>query len=270
MGDIVRSRKPLTAGKPQAMDVPKGTVVGLDIDTDRNSFVLVKVCGMNNPLRVQESTLERVTSGFAVGDWVCLKEENNKHSSVGILHSVHRDGVVAVGFIGLECLWTGNSSDLQMAKAFYVGQFVRLKANVFTPRFNWPRKRGGWATGRISKVLPNGCLLVDFPGRLVFGDESRFLADPAEVEVVSFDTCPGVIEKYLHVEDFHWAVRPLAITFSLFTAIKLGMFVGRRVSTKLRKGRRSGDRQAGGNTAWLRSPVANILFKEGVSTATVR
>ncbi|KAJ0074834.1 hypothetical protein Patl1_34544 [Pistacia atlantica] len=270
VGDSVRSRKPLNGRRPQRMDVPEGTVVGLDTDTERSGFVLVKIPSMHNPLKVQESTLERVSSGFAVGDWVQLKDENNKHSTVGILHSVQRDGRVAAGFIGLETLWTGNASEIQMAKAYYVGQFVRLKANVFTPRFEWPLKsEGEWATGRISQVLPNGCLIVGFPGRFVFGQESNnSLADPAEVELVSFETCPGMVEKYQHIEDYHWSVRPLAIALSLFTAMKFGLFVGRSVSSKLKKRRSStrGDSQdgpAGSNAAWLPSPVANIIFREG-------
>uniref|UniRef100_A0A2P2J555 LRR-RLK n=1 Tax=Rhizophora mucronata TaxID=61149 RepID=A0A2P2J555_RHIMU len=271
VGDTVRLRKPL---KPQTMDVPKGIVIALDGHDNKNGFVLVKIAGMQNSMRVQDSTLERVTSGFAAGDWVCLKEENSKHSCVGILHSVQRDGNVAVGLVGLETLWRGNSSELEIAKAYYVGQFVRLKAKVSTPRFEWPHKRGGgWATGRISQVFPNGCLLVSFPGRLVFGDKSNsFLADPAEVELVSFDTCPGVVEKYQHVEDFHWSVRPLAIALSLFTAMKLTISIGRGVGAKLKRGQRSGDQDnlAGNNAAWLPSPVANILFKDGVPTATVR
>ncbi|EOX92214.1 Uncharacterized protein TCM_001194 [Theobroma cacao] len=69
---------------------------------------------------------------------------------------------------------------------------------------------------------------------------TNFLADPAEVESVSFDTCPGVVEKYQHVEDIHWAVRPLAIVFGLFTAMKLTMFVGCSVSTRVKKCRRNG------------------------------
>ncbi|KAF2323225.1 hypothetical protein GH714_034235 [Hevea brasiliensis] len=56
-------------------------------DTDGNDDVLIKIPGIHKPLRVQESALERVTSGFAVGDWVPLKEEHGRHSSVGILHS---------------------------------------------------------------------------------------------------------------------------------------------------------------------------------------
>ncbi|KAJ9190015.1 hypothetical protein P3X46_001252 [Hevea brasiliensis] len=278
VGDAVRSRKPLNACKPQNMDVSSGTVVDVDSDTDRNGFVLVKIAGIRNPLRVQESTLERVTSGFAMGDWVRMKEEHGRHSPVGILHSIDREGGgVTVGFVGLGTLWMGSASELQIAKVYCVGQFVRLRANVVTPRFEWPRKRGGrWATGRISQILPNGCLFVGFPGRLVFGDESNsFLADPAEVELVSFDTCPGVVEKYQHVEDFHWVVRPLVIALGVFTAAKLTISVGRKVSTKLRMGQRSGnghyqDGSAGNNAAWFPPPVANILFKEGVPTATVR
>ncbi|KAK1576576.1 hypothetical protein Q3G72_015044 [Acer saccharum] len=269
VNDMVRSRKPLNAHRPRTLDVPEGTVVGLDSDSNRSGFVLVKLPGLHNPLKVQESALERVTSGLAAGDWVSLKDANTNHSSVGILHSVQRDGSLAVGFIGLETLWTGKSSEVQMAKPYYIGQFVRLKANVFTPRFEWPSKRGGeWATGRILQVLPNGCLVVGFPGRFVFGNESNsFLADPAEVEVVSFDTCPGMVGKYQHIEDYHWSVRPVAIALGLFTTIKLGLSVGRNVSARLQKRRRNSmqegghcqDGQAGGNAGWLPSPVANMI-----------
>ncbi|KAL1166762.1 hypothetical protein V6Z11_A06G218400 [Gossypium hirsutum] len=262
VGDTVRSRSPLNARRPHTVDVREGTIVGLDGDADKNSFALVKVPGMHNALRVQESTLERVTFGFAVGDWVRLKQETNSHSPVGILHAVQRDGAVSVGFLGLETLWVGKAYQLQMAEPYYVGQFVRLKPNVVTPRFEWPRQSGGtWCSGRISEILPNGCLVVEFPGRFVLGNEpNRFLADPNEVESVSFDTCPGIVEKYHHVEDFHWAVRPLAIAFGLFTAMKLTILMGRGISARLKKNRLnsqdSGDRKSG----WRR------IFRDASST----
>lgn len=280
VGDTVRSRKPLNARKPQTMDVPEGTVVSLESNSEKDGFVLVKIPGVRNPVRVLVSTIERLTSGFAVGDWVCLKGDAGRHSSIGILHSIQREGGVAVGFLGLETLWRGHLTDLQVANAYYIGQFIRLKENVRAPRFDWPRKSGGvWATGRISHVLPSGCLVVRFPGRFVLGDEPDcFMADPAEVELVSFDTCPGVVQKYQHVEDFHWAVRPLAIALGLFTAMKFSLFVGQTVSSGLKKGRRNSvrhgdscqDGQSGSGAGWLPPPFANILFKEGASTATAR
>ncbi|CAI9771497.1 unnamed protein product [Fraxinus pennsylvanica] len=183
VGDMVRSRKSPDSCNPENMDVPKGAVVGLERDTDQDGFVL---------------------------------KEDRKHSPVGGLHSITRDGSVAVTFIGLETLWKGSYSEFQMAKPYCVGQFITLNSNVFSPRFEWPRKRGGeWATGRIC----------------------QFLADPAEGELVSFDTCPGMVKKYQHLEDFHWAVRPLSIALGVFTSMKFGLFIGRKIGrSKNRKG----------------------------------
>ncbi|PIA34436.1 hypothetical protein AQUCO_03700005v1 [Aquilegia coerulea] len=279
MGDMVRSRKTQNSWKSENMDIPEGTIVGMDRGTERDGFILVRVHGIHDPLRVKPSTVERVTCGLAAGDWVRLKVEDKKHSPVGILHSIQRNGSVAVGFIGMETLWRGHSSDLQMAESYCVGQFLRIKENVFSPRFEWPKKTGGeWATGRIGQILPNGCLVVSFPGRLAFRDAcGSFLADPAEVEVVSFNTCPGVVKKYQHLEDFHWAVRPLVIALGLFTAMKFGFFVGksmRRTRTKKDQShlvQGDGQRQDGhgGSSAWLPPPVAN-LFREGGSTSSAR
>ncbi|KAL5729647.1 Protein KINASE OF THE OUTER CHLOROPLAST MEMBRANE 1 [Ranunculus cassubicifolius] len=273
MGDKVRSRKSPNSCKLENMNIPEGIIVGLD----SGGFILVRVHGIHDPLRVNSSTVERVTFGLAAGDWVRIKVENKNHSPVGILHSIERDGSVAVGFIGMETLWSGKSGDLQMAESYSVGMFVRVKESVFNPRFEWPRKRGGeWATGRISQVLPNGCLVVGFPGRLPFRDEcSTFLADPAQVELVSFDTCPGIVNKYQHVEDFHWAVRPLVIALSLFAAVKLGLFVGKGRGRSRTKKVQSlsvhgdGKRQDGQSSTWIPPPVAN-LFREGGNTSTAR
>lgn len=270
VGDTVRSRKAVNSRCTQTMAVTEGTVVGLEKDTDQDGYVLVRISSLPNPLRLNVSTLERVTSGFAAGDWVRLIKENKEHSSVGILHFIQRDGNVAVGFLGLETLWKGHPSDLQMAEPYFVGQFVRLKASIVNPRFEWPHKGGGmWATGRISQTLPNGCLIVKFPAILVIGGECKsFLADPAEVELISFDTCPGVVEKYQHAEDFHWAVRPLAIAVGLYTAVKLGVFIGRNVGATFKsKGHKNqlhsegrGQDGHGGGSAARRRAVAKILF----------
>ena len=271
---MVQSRKPSNTCKPQNMDVPEGTVVGLDRSAD-HGFVLVRVHGIHDPIRIHSSALERVTYGLAAGDWVHLKEEDKKHSPVGILHSINRDGGVAVGFIGLRTLWNGNSSELEMAESYCVGQFVRLKGNILSPRFEWPRKRcGSWATGRISWILPNGCLVVKFPGMLTFGDESNtFLADPSEIDLVNFRTCPRMIEKYQHVEDHHWAVRPILIAFGLLTALKLGMSIGKKIRRNMNANANANESQYkdshnASNSKW-RPSVVNIIFR-GVKFPTGR
>lgn len=278
VGDKVRSRKPKNSCRAEIMTIPEGTVVGMENEGDPpDSFILVKVRGFHNPQRVHSSAVERVTFGFAAGDWVRAVDEDKKRRSpspVGILHSIDRAGRVTVGFVGMETLWHGSYTELQMAEPYCVGQFLRLKANVSSPRFEWPRKRGGsWATGRVSRILPNGCLVVKFPGMFSFGEPLSSLADPSEVEVVSFTRCEGVAKKYQHLEDFHWAVRPVLIAVGFFTALKLGLFVGRGVGRSRQK--KGGDvlvrgeaaqRQDGPNESnpqWLPPSVANMLFREG-------
>ncbi|CAL5199133.1 unnamed protein product [Lathyrus oleraceus] len=280
VGDMVRSRKSPNSCKAQNMDVPEGTVVGLERTAD-HGFVLVRVHGIHDPIRIHVSTLERVTDGLAAGDWVRVKDKNQKHSPVGILHTINRDdGRAAVGFIGLQTLWNGNPSDLEMSESFCVGQFVRPKENILSPRFEWRRKRGGAsATGRISWILPNGCLVIKFPGLLTFGNESNtFLADPSEVEVVDFKACPGIMEKYEHIEDHHWAVRPVLVALGILTALKLGILAGNKVrrckkfnaiiesKNQYLEGQNTNSPTRNvishGNTAWVPS-VANILFKDG-------
>lgn len=277
VGDTVRSRKPLNSCKPESMLIPDGTIVGLDTDpnTHQTPHVLVRVHNLHDPLRVHASTLERVTFGLSPGDWVRFKTQNNtknQHSNVGIVHAVSRDGTLTVGVIGIATLYKCVYTDVQMAENYCVGQFVRIKSNVFSPRFEWVRKRGGeWGTGRVALVLPNGCLVVKFPGRvnLKFGGESEtFLADPGEVELVSFGMSGSVVEKYWHVEDFHWGVRPLLVGLGFFVVVKLGVCVGGKMrgkkSEKVESQRGEG---GGGNAKWLPPNMANIIFREGVTTS---
>ncbi|CAN6220672.1 unnamed protein product [Urochloa humidicola] len=279
VGDKVRSRKLKNSCSPETMEIPDGTIVGMEDDGERDGYILVRVHGLHNPLKVRCSTVERVTYGFAAGDWVRLREEDKKCSQVGILHSIDRDGTVTVGLMGMDTLWKGNYSDLQMAEAYCVGQFVRLKANISSPRFEWQRKRGGGlATGRISHIHPNGCLLVKFPGKFSLGEVCSCLADPSEVEVVRFDKCEGIVKKYEHLEDFHWAVRPLFVAIGLFTALRLGVFVGKSIarprSRKVASIYRHSDDyqqpqqvvQNNVHAAWL-PPVANMFFGDGAASS---
>lgn len=266
IGDLVRSRKSLNSSDSQKLAVTEGTVVGLEKDTDQDGCVLVRIPSMQNPLRLNVTTLERVTYGFAAGDWVRLIKENKGQPSVGILHSIERDGSIAVGFLGLPTMWTGHCSDVEIAEPFLVGYFVKLKTNVTSPHFEWPHKRGGsWASGRISQVLPNGCLVVSFPAMFTMGGDSKtFLADPAEVGRVSLDTCTGMMEKYQHIEDFHWAVRPLAIALGVFMAGKLGIFVGKNLGKAFVKGsehqKKNGGQHGCNSSSHRRPSVAKILF----------
>ncbi|XP_020584119.1 mitogen-activated protein kinase kinase kinase 2 [Phalaenopsis equestris] len=278
VGDTVRSRKPKDSCQQTNMAISEGTVVGLETKDDTNGFILVRVHRFHNPLRVHSSMVERVSHGFAAGDWVRISnEEDMKHSPIGILHKIDHNGRVTVAFAGLETLWEGNHTELQMAASYCIGQFIRIKSNVSNPMFDWPKNKGGiWATGRIMQILPNGCLVVRFPGRLSFGDAPNYLADPSEVEAVSFTSCYGVVKKYQHLEDYHWSVRPLVVALGLFAALKLGVIVRNGMvkkevkalhgeSPKRQQEKKVQHVQNGSSSAWFPSSVANVLFGEPVA-----
>ncbi|KAG6409481.1 hypothetical protein SASPL_127521 [Salvia splendens] len=176
VGDVVRSRKANTCS-PKNMDVPEGSVVGLERDTDQDGYVLVRVHGVHDPLRVHVSTLERVTFGLAAGGLGSPEERREEALAHWHPPLSNRDGSVAVAFIGLETLSKGMYSQFEMAKPYCAGQFVKLKSSVFSLRFDWPRGRGGdWATGRICQVLPNGCLVVKFPRPAEHGERGQVSA----------------------------------------------------------------------------------------------
>ncbi|OWM86620.1 hypothetical protein CDL15_Pgr015655 [Punica granatum] len=60
----------------------------------------------------------------------------------------------------------------------------------------------------------------------MFGaEEDTFVADPCEVELVSFHNSSGIVKKYRPLEDFHWAVRPAMIALCLSATIKFVSFV---------------------------------------------
>nr|CAD1831801.1 unnamed protein product [Ananas comosus var. bracteatus] len=66
VGDVVRSRKPKNSCRPESMEIPEGTIVGMETNNEnRDSFILVRVHGFHDPLRVHSSTVERVTYGFS-------------------------------------------------------------------------------------------------------------------------------------------------------------------------------------------------------------
>ncbi|KAL2318071.1 hypothetical protein Fmac_031947 [Flemingia macrophylla] len=210
VGDMVRSRKAFNSAETSEKEEKiEGSVVGLGIPDER--FPLVRMEGGKEPVRIPSSNVERVTQGFAAGDWVRLKDEKSR---VGILHGISRDGRVAVGFLGLQTLWKGTYSELEKAEPFYVGQLVMPKAGVLNPRFAWPHESGGgFAAGRISWILPNGCLAIEFPGILPFLIHGTTLADPSQVQLAQRPR-------------LHWAVKSLFFAFALFAAFQFGSSTG--------------------------------------------
>lgn len=265
----------------------EGTVAGINT---REGSILVRFSESQEPVNLSPAAIERVSSGFVIGDLVRLHGGwpsdvstalVRSPSSVGMVHGIDSDGKLKVAFLGKETLWTCNTRDLEKMKPFCVGQFVKIRSDVVSPRFQWPlRKDRCWDTGRIVRIAPNGCLIVSFPGRVWNWDE--WWADPEEVKVVQMNDYISLLDKYHHLEAMHWSVRPLVFTVALFSALKLGTGFVRILPLPGRhKKKRGADTQKinlelvsdgqsqgkdsvnAGNPPWLHPSVANILFRDG-------
>jgi hypothetical protein len=68
VGAKVRSRKLKISCLHETMEIPNGTVVGVDDDGGRDAYALVRVHGLHNALKVRCSTVERVSYGLVAGD----------------------------------------------------------------------------------------------------------------------------------------------------------------------------------------------------------
>lgn len=307
VGDTVRLKSSVETprfGWPGEVQESEGKVSEIGV---QDGVILVTFRGSLEAWRADPVQLERVSGGLVVGDWVRLRSgwstdanSGQMPSRVGVVHQVDHSGKLKVAFFGRETLWMGNPAECEKNPSFCNGQYVRLKQEVIAPRFDWPLKEsGGWDTGRITNVLPNGGLMVNFPGR--FFNRKGGWADPEETEVIRINEISGVINKYQHLEKMHWAVRPALSLIGFLIAARTGVVILNLVTRPLRgKKQPTSDNEAGvkvdenqannaqhlngfgkelsapGNPVWLpsqvaaaTSTVASLIFGDGV-TAPIR
>ncbi|BBN17803.1 hypothetical protein MPTK1_7g16990 [Marchantia polymorpha subsp. ruderalis] len=219
------------AGVPQVSHDKEALVVGLN---DNDGVVVVSFRGSKELWKADPVEIERVSGGLVAGDWVFLRggwavdpdaaAADQRTSRIGVIHHVASDGKVQVAFLGRECLWTGSPPEFEKAVPLSSGQFIRLRNDVLSPRFQWPVKvPGNWDMGRIVNVLPNGGLMVDFPGR--FRNRKGWWADAEEVEVVRIQEIEGIVQKYQHIESMHWAIRPVVSLLGFLIVARAGIVV---------------------------------------------
>lgn len=236
VGDSVRLKASVNSprfGWP-GENATEGTVSEIGID---DAVFIVVFTGSQQTWRADPLELERVAGGIVANDWVRsrnLVESNGQNPSrIGIVHHVGPSGSLKVSFFGLETLWTGEAADFENVSPLTVGQYVRLKQAVLAPRFKWPLTEcGEWDTGRIAHVLPNGGLIVDFPGRLFHG--KGWWADSEEIEVIRISEIEGLLKKYQHIEKMHWVVRPAVSLIGLLVAVRTGVVVVNLVTRPFR------------------------------------
>lgn len=121
---------------------------------------------------------------LSIGDWVRVKVSVSIpthhwgevcHSSIGVVHHIE-NGDLWVSFCFMERLWLCKASEMEKVRSFKVGDKVKIKEGLVTPRWGWGMETHA-SRGEVVGVDANGKLRIKFQWR-----EGRpWIGDPADI-----------------------------------------------------------------------------------------
>ncbi|KAL9263039.1 E3 ubiquitin-protein ligase KEG-like protein [Drosera capensis] len=121
-----------------------------------------------------------------IGDWVRVKASVSTpshewgevtHSSIGVVHRME-DGEVWVSFCFLKKLWLCKVPEVERVRPFKIGDNVRIKEGLVSPRFEWGMETHA-SKGKVVGVDANGKLRIMFRWR----EGNPWTGDPADVVI---------------------------------------------------------------------------------------
>ncbi|GBG60914.1 hypothetical protein CBR_g16035 [Chara braunii] len=165
-----------------------GTITG--IDADGRLRLHSPVGSTQKAWMLDPAEAETVEPpSLQVGDWVSVCPSvptpvhqwgEVTHKSIGVIHRIDDDGDLWVAFAFLERLWVCKPEEMIKVEPFRIGQHVRVKRSVVTPRWGWGIETYA-SRGVIAGVDADAKLRVRFArreGRLWVGDPADIELDP--------------------------------------------------------------------------------------------
>ncbi|XP_057827234.1 E3 ubiquitin-protein ligase KEG isoform X2 [Cryptomeria japonica] len=144
VGDWVRIRPSLTSAKHGLGLVTPGSI-GIVYCIRPDNSLLLDLNYMAGPWHCEPEEVEPVEP-FKVGDRVCVKRSvaepryawgGETHHSVGRISEIGSDGLLLIDIPGRPISWQADPSDMEKAEDFKVGDWVRVKASVSSPKYGW-------------------------------------------------------------------------------------------------------------------------------------
>lgn len=144
VGDWVRVRPTLTTSKHGLGNVVPGTI-GIVYCIRPDSSLLVELSYVQNPWHCEPEEIEHVPP-FRIGDRVCVKRSvaepryawgGETHHSVGRISEIENDGLLIIEIPNRPIPWQADPSDMEKVEDFKVGDWVRVKASVSSPKYGW-------------------------------------------------------------------------------------------------------------------------------------
>ncbi|TYI31413.1 hypothetical protein ES332_A05G449400v1 [Gossypium tomentosum] len=144
VGDWVRIRPTLTTAKHGLGSVTPGSI-GIVYCIRPDSSLLLDLSYLPNPWHCEPEEVEPV-SPFRIGDRVCVKRSvaepryawgGETHHSVGRISEIETDGLLIIEIPNRPIPWQADPSDMEKLEDFKVGDWVRVKASVPSPKYGW-------------------------------------------------------------------------------------------------------------------------------------
>ncbi|OWM78462.1 hypothetical protein CDL15_Pgr016186 [Punica granatum] len=144
IGDWVRIRPTLTTAKHGLGLVTPGSI-GIVYCIRPDSSLMLEISYLNHRWHCEPEEVEHVVP-FKIGDRVCVKRSvaepryawgGETHHSVGKITEIESDGLLIIEIPTRSIPWKADPSDMEKVEDFKVGDWVRVKATVSSPKYGW-------------------------------------------------------------------------------------------------------------------------------------
>ncbi|KAA0034767.1 E3 ubiquitin-protein ligase KEG [Cucumis melo var. makuwa] len=144
VGDWVRIRPTLTTAKHGLGSVTPGSI-GIVYCNRPDGSLLLELSYLPNPWHCEPEEVEPVIP-FRIGDRVCVKRSvaepryawgGETHHSVGRISEIESDGLLIIDLPDRPIPWQADPSDMEKVDDFKVGDWVRVKTSVSSPKYGW-------------------------------------------------------------------------------------------------------------------------------------
>nr|CAB3465350.1 unnamed protein product [Digitaria exilis] len=119
--------------------------IGTVLCVDDDGILRVGFPGASRGWRADPAEIERVEE-YKIGDQVCVKRSvaepryawgGETHHSVGKIIDIESDGLLIIDIPNRAAPWQADPSDMEKIENFKVGDWVRVKATVPSPKYGW-------------------------------------------------------------------------------------------------------------------------------------
>ncbi|KAG8363717.1 hypothetical protein BUALT_Bualt19G0051400 [Buddleja alternifolia] len=144
VGDWVRIRPTLTTAKHGLGSVTPGSI-GVVCCIRPDNSILLELSYLPAPWHCEPEEVEHVEP-FRIGDRVCVKRSvaepryawgGETHHSVGRISEIENDGLLIIEIPNRPIPWQADPSDMEKVENFKVGDWIRVKASVPSPKYGW-------------------------------------------------------------------------------------------------------------------------------------